>query len=346
MKPERNMECMTGRQRVLAFLQGQSVDRLPLMPVVMMFCADQIGVKYGQYVNDFRVLAEAQMRTAERFDLDAVSIMSDPAREAFDCGAHVEFYDDQPAAIVERDALLADKAKLVRLAVPDPLGGGRMHSAVLALERMKSHVGQEKLLMGWVEGPCAEAADLRGINRLMLDFYDDPGFVRDLFEFVVNMELRYARAQIDAGADLIGIGDAAASLVGPKFYDEFVWPFEKKLVDGLHALGTPVRLHICGNTSCILAGMGRLGCEIVDLDYLSSLADARRAMGPDQILLGNLNPVACLRDSSPAAITAALTECHRQSGPRYIVGAGCEVVRDTPLENVQAMVDFARASHG
>jgi MtaA/CmuA family methyltransferase len=316
------------------------------MPVVMMFCADQIGVKYGQYVNDYRVLAEAQMRTAERFDFDVVSIMSDPAREACDCGAHVEFYDDQPAAIVEQGALLADKAKLAGLAIPDPLGGGRMHSAVLALELMKSQVGREKLLMGWVEGPCAEAADLRGINNLMLDFYDDPEFVQDLFEFVVEMELRYARAQIDAGADLIGVGDAAASLVGPKFYDELVWPYEKKLVDGLHAMGTRVRLHICGNTSRILVGMGRLGCEIVDLDYLASLADARQAMGPSQILLGNLNPVAGLRDSSPAAITAALTECHHQAGPRYIVGAGCEVVRDTPLENVRAMIDFARTSHG
>ena len=215
------MSGMNGRQRVLAFLQGQPVDRLPLMPVVMMFCADQIGVKYGQYVKDYRVLAEAQMRTAEKFDFDLVSIMSDPAREAFDCGAHVEFYDDQPAAIVESDALLADKSKLAHLPIPDPLGGGRMHSAVRALELMKSQVGQDKVLMGWVEGPCAEGADLRGINTLMLDFYDDPAFVRDLFEFVVEMELRYARAQIDAGADLIGIGDAAASVVSPKFYEEF-----------------------------------------------------------------------------------------------------------------------------
>jgi MtaA/CmuA family methyltransferase len=295
-------------------------------------------------MNDYRVLAEAQMRTAERFDFDLVSIMSDPAREAFDCGAHVEFYDDQPAAIVESDALLVDKTKLARLAIPNPLGGGRMHSAILALELMRSQVGREKLLMGWVEGPCAEAADLRGINTLMLDFYDDPRFVRDLFDFVVEMELRYARAQVDAGADLIGIGDAAASLVGPKFYHEFIWPYEKKLVDGLHALGARVRLHICGNTSRILDGMGRLGCEIVDLDYLAKLADARQAMGPSQILLGNLNPVASLRNSSPEEITAVLTECHRQAGSRYIVGAGCEVVRDTPLENVQAMVDFAHAS--
>ena len=39
-------------------------------------------------------------------------------------------------------------------------------------------------------------------------------------------------------------------------------------MDGLHALGTHVRLHICGNTRFALAGMGRLGCDIVDLDSL------------------------------------------------------------------------------
>ena len=332
---------MNGRERVLAFLEGEPVDRLPLMPVVMMFCADQIGVPYGEYVRDWRVLVEAQIRTAEAFDFDIVSNMSDPAREAADCGAHVEFYEDQPAAIVESDALLANKATLDDLDVPDPLGGGRMHAAVQSIELMKDRVGDEKLVMGWVEGPCAEGADLRGINTLMLDFYDDPSFVRSLFDFVVQMELRYARAQIDAGADLIGIGDAAASLVGPQFYEEFVWPYEKQLVDGLHAMGTRVRLHICGNTSHIVEGMGRLGCEIVDLDYFTSVAAARDAMGPGQILLGNIDPVRALRNSTPDAVAAAIAECHREAGGRYIVGAGCEVPRDTPLENVRAMTDYA-----
>jgi MtaA/CmuA family methyltransferase len=197
--------------------------------------------------------------------------------------------------------------------------------------------------MGWVEGPCAEAADLRGINTLMLDFYDDPAFVRDLFDFVIEMELSYAQAQIDAGADLIGIGDAAASLIGPKFYEEYVWPYEKKLVDGLHAMGTHVRLHICGNTNKILDGMGRLDCEIVDLDYPVPVADARRAMGPNPALLGNINPVQVVRNSSPAEISSALARCHQEAGPRFIVGAGCEIPRDTPQENVQALVNYARA---
>jgi MtaA/CmuA family methyltransferase len=332
---------MNGRERVLAFLNHEPVDRLPVMPVVMMFCAEQIGVPYGDYVRDYRVLAQAQMQTAARFDLDIVSIMSDPAREAADCGAHVEFYPDQPAAIVESDALLADKSVLSRLIIPDPYGGGRMHAAIQALELMHHEVGAEKMLMGWVEGPCAEGADLRGINALMLDFYDDPAFVRDLFAFVVTMELQYAQAQVAAGAQIIGIGDAAASLIGPKFYEELVWPYEKQLVDGLHAMGAIVRLHICGKTSRLVDGMGRLGCEIVDLDYFTSVAAARAAMGPEQILLGNIDPVRVLRNGSPEEVTRAVTACRQEAGSRYIVGAGCEVPRDTPEANLRAMLACA-----
>ena len=177
----------------------------------------------------------------------------------------------------------------------------------------------------------------------MLDLMDSPQFVRDLFEFVVEMELRFAKAQVEAGADIIGVGDAAASLVGPELYEEFVWPYEKRLVDGLHAMGTRVRLHICGNTSRILAAIGRLGCDIVDLDFMVPMALGREKMGPNQVLLGNLNPVATLRDGTPETVRAAVEQCHRQAGPRFIVGAGCEVTRDTPPENLRAMRDYARS---
>ena len=334
---------MNGRERILAHLAGRSVDRLPLMPITMMFAVDQIGGKYGDYARDHRVLVEAQLRTAEKFAFDYVSVISDPAREAADCGARVEYFENQPPALVETEARLADKTELARLRIPDPLGGGRMTDRVQGAALLKERVRGEKLIEGWVEGPCAEAADLRGINTLMTDFFDDPAFVRDLFEFVVTMELRFAKAQVEAGIDVMGVGDAAASLVGPQIYEEFVWPYEKKLVDGLHALGTKVRLHICGNTRRILAGMGRLGCEIVDLDYPAPLSEGRAAMGPDQVLLGNLNPVQVLKNGTPEGVTAAIAECHRQAGPRYIVGAGCEVPRGTPEANLRALTEYAQA---
>jgi uroporphyrinogen-III decarboxylase len=188
--------------------------------------------------------------------------------------------------IDESGALLAEKAGLAHLPIPDPLGGGRMHNMVNAIALYRERVQGERLIEGWTEGPAAEGADLRGINQLMLDFYDDPAFVRDLFEFTVEMELRFARAEIDAGADLIAIGDSAASLVGPRIYREFVLPFEKKLVDGIHACGVPVRLHICGNTRAILQEIGGLGCEncrrgLARVDGGRTIDD-RCAAGPDR----------------------------------------------------------------
>lgn len=332
---------MTGRERVLALLDGRTPDHTPLMPITMMFAADLAGVPYRDYVTDARVLVDAQLRVADEFDFDYVSVISDPAREASDLGAAIEWFENQPPAILEERALLADKAALARLLVPGPHAGPRMDDRVRGVRLLKDRAGADLLVEGWIEGPCAMAADLRGLNALMLDFADDPGFVRDLFEFVVQMEVRFARAQVNAGADLIGIGDAAASLAGPRLYTEFILPFEKRLVAEVKATGARARLHICGNTRKILAGMGEVGADIVDLDFPSPLAEAREAMGPSQVLLGNIHPVRVLRDGTPDDVTSAIEECYNAAAPRYIVGAGCEIPRGTPPENVQALAGFA-----
>ena len=72
------------------------------------------------------------------------------------------------------------------------------------------------------------------------------------------------------------------------------------------------------------------------------MGDGRAAMGERQVLLGNLNPVKVLLNGTPADVLAGVTECHRQAGPRFIVGAGCEIPRGTPEENVRVMAEYAR----
>src|SRR5258708_15680929 len=123
---------MTGKQRILAKLRGEPVDSLPLMPITMMFAADLAGVRYGDYARDYRVLADAQVAVAERFGLDYVSAISDPAREASDLGAAVGGFDDQPPAIVESRALLEEKSKLADLRLPHLAAPRRMRDRVEA----------------------------------------------------------------------------------------------------------------------------------------------------------------------------------------------------------------------
>src|ERR1035438_2917954 len=108
-------------------------DHLAFMPITMMFAADLAGVHYKDYASNGHILADAQLLTAEKFGCDHVSAISDPAREASDLGADIQWFDDQPPAINESRALLHEKTALLQLQVPDP-GLGRMGDRVQAVD--------------------------------------------------------------------------------------------------------------------------------------------------------------------------------------------------------------------
>jgi len=331
---------MTSRERVLNLLEGKPVDRPPAMPITMMWAADGIGANYHDYATCAETQAAGQCAVARDFGLDHVSVISDPCCEAADLGAAVFYPPDAPPAIIEEHALLADASILHGLRIPDPhRAGSRMANRITAVRLLHERMGNSHFIEGWVEGPCAESADLRGINTLMTDYYDDEDFVHELASFCVDVALEFATAQIEAGADIIGIGDAAASLTSRAIYDEFIFPHEKRLIDGIHAAGGRVRLHICGRSSHLLDAIARLDCEIVDLDTLVSLSTARETMGGRQVLLGNIGTVAVVKNGTVEEVRQALAQCRADAGPAWIAGAGCEIPRFSPHENVRCLAD-------
>ena len=332
---------MNSRDRLFALLDGKPVDRPPLMPITMMFAADLIGADYLRYATDYRVLVEGQMRTAERFGCDFVSCISDPARESGDLGAPVRFFDDMPPAVIDNEALLADKAALARLAVPDPCGGGRMLDRVKAAALFKEKVGADLIIEGWVEGPCALAVNLRGAGALMTDFYDDPAFVSDLMAFATEVAIAFAHAQRDAGVDLMGVGDAASSLVSASLFSKMILPHHVRLVEALRAMGLRTRSHICGNTTRLCAARASIGYDILDIDSQVPMEVARMKMGQNAVILENIPTVEVMKQGTPDLVRSTAAECYRLCGPRHIISAGCEVPRGTPAENMKALREYA-----
>jgi uroporphyrinogen-III decarboxylase len=77
---------------------------------------------------------------------------------------------------------------------------------------MAALVGQTHSILGWVEGPLAEYADLRGVENAMLDLINSPEIFVEAGEIIVQNAIAFAVAQIKVGADMVGIGDSAASL--------------------------------------------------------------------------------------------------------------------------------------
>jgi uroporphyrinogen-III decarboxylase len=198
--------------------------------------------------------------------------------------------------------------------------------------------GDRYFVVGWVEGPVAEYADLRGVTEASLDFMDAPAEVGAAMDMIVEAARRFITLQIDAGADCVGIGDAFCSQIGPRLFRELAAPREKALVDHIHALGAKAKLHICGNTTLILPDMIATGADIIDVDDLvTSMAPFAPLLAPHQVFSGKADPVRIVQNGSPELIVAAVRQGCREAAGRCIVSAGCEITPGTPAANMRAL---------
>jgi MtaA/CmuA family methyltransferase len=329
---------MNSLERYLATVKGQPVDFLPRIPILMQFAAEHIGKNYAEFASDWRVLTEANIRCREDFGIDLVGVMSDPYCETQGFGAEIHYAPDHAPSCVR--TILSDITDLSPMRLdPDPYRSGRMVNRLAAIREYKRRVGGECCILGWVEGPAAEAADVRGVQDFLMDLWDNEAACVTLMEHCTHTAIRFAHAQIAEGADTIGVGDAIASQLSPDMYRQLVWPLEKRLFEGIRDKGGIVRLHICGNITHLLPYLAELPIDILDLDHMVDPALARQAMGPRVAIAGRVDPVAAVLTGPPATIRAAIRASYATLGNPHLVMAGCEVPPGTPPENLKARCD-------
>lgn len=331
---------MTGLRRTLDFVEGKPVDRKPFHPIIMRWAARYAGVGYRDFCLNPQAKCDAMIRCAEDFDLDWVTVMSDPFCEASAFGLHIEYPEnDLP---IDRDGHLPDLAAASRIRPFDPLEHDRTAGRLREIREFKRRVGDRYFIVGWVEGPVAEYADLRGVSNAATDLLDAPEAVLQAIDVIVESSLAFVTHQVEAGAHAIGMGDAFCSQIGPVSYRKFAWEGERRIVDHIHSLGAKAKLHICGNTVELLPDMIRTGADMVDVDHLvPSMAEFVHLLGPHQVLSGSSDPVSIVRDGTPDDIMEDVRTCQRQASGRCIVSAGCEITPDTSEENLRAFREAA-----
>ena len=328
---------MTSLERYLAILEGRAADFLPRLPILMQFAAEYIGSNYGAFASDHRVLVESNRVCARDFDFEQLSVISDPYRETQGFGAEIEYVRDGVPRCPRPP--LSESKNLEALPRPDPLKAERMSDRVDAVRMFRDLEGRKYSVLGWVEGPAAEAADLRGVGSFFMDLIDDPEWVCELMDLCVDVGIEFARVQVEAGADTIGIGDAVASQVGPEIYESMIQPREKRLVSAIKEMGARVRLHICGDTTSLLPGIAGLGIDIMDVDHMVSMETARRVLGSGVCLAGNIDPASGVFNGTPEQIREHVRRTYELVGNPYMVTAGCEVPSGTPVENLRALCE-------
>ncbi len=325
----------SGLQRTVDFIAGRAVDRVPFHPIVMRWAARHAGVKYRDFCRDWRTKTQAMIQAADDFGFDWVTVLSDPWCEATAFGIELEYPED--SLPVDVGGQVAELEMMAELRPFHPLEHARCANRVEEVREFRRTVGGKYFIVGWVEGPVAEYADLRGASNAAMDFLDDPAICHRAMDVIISSAKEFITCQIEAGADCVGIGDAFCSQIGPVHYREFAWQREKELVDHIHSLGALAKLHICGNVSMLLPDMIATGADIIDIDHLvPTMADCVALLKPGQVFSGKTDPVSVIQNGTPELIAAAVRECREQANERVIVSAGCEITPDTSDANMRA----------
>ena len=325
---------MTSKERIYAIVNGDSFDRVAVAPIFMAWAANSVGRSYRDFYLDGDVLAEAQLAVTRAFNIDQISAISDPWREASAYGIKFDYPEDGVGK--PKDTLIKSYEDIAKLGPLDIEKSPRMGQRVESVRKMAAELGQTHSVLGWVEGPLAEYADLRGLENALMDLMDKPEMFVDAADTLVQNAAAFARAQIKAGADMIGIGDAAASLIGAALYTEYVLPLEQRLIAEIHEAGAAVKLHICGNIVAVAEHMAGTGADVIDVDWMVPLDKARELVGADVTLCGNFDPAGVLMQGTADDVAKAARECIIAGGDRFILMPGCEVPAATPEENIRA----------
>lgn len=328
---------MNSYERYLGMVKRQPVDIVPRIPILMHYAADYIRASYAEFAADYRVMTESKLKLADDFGIDIVDVMSDPYRETTAFGGRIEYRPDTTPKCVK--APLQEHKSLTGLSTPDIKTSECLVNVIRAIETYQSKAGRRIAITGWVEGPAAEAADLRGVENFLMDLMDDAAYCDELMAVCNQTAIQFASAQVKAGADTIGVGDAIASQVSLRVYETQIFPREKELVDGIHRAGGLVRLHICGDINRLLPLIGQLGVDILDCDYMVDMRMARKYVGDRCVLAGNVNPVAGVLNGNPQSIRRFFVNLYREIGAPFFVNAGCEIPRGTPIENIRALCE-------
>jgi len=194
---------------------------IPFHPILMHFAARHAGYTYREFASDYRALVDSNLRCLEDFRTDAVGLISDPFRETAAFGAEIWFPEEEVPR--RKDVLVRTIDDVRALKNPDVYRCERTRDRIRAGEELCRHVSSRGIpVIGWIEGPLAESCDLAGVNEVLLNLFMEPDLVRMLIDKTMVTARDFARAQVESGCGIIGVGDAICSQVSAEDYRQFV----------------------------------------------------------------------------------------------------------------------------
>ena len=327
---------------VRAAVRLEKPMRLPVFA-----CSEEFDVKwlgkypYEELCQDGEKIAEAWIAAIEEFDYDWAWVQVDDCFEFEPLGVGCVGEGDILRAT--KDYLPATRETLDSLRPVDPSKDGRIPEKLKAIRLIKEHFGDTVLIEGSCAAPYSSVGLLYGLQEAMILSKTDSRLLRDTCAFFVESQAAYALAQLKAGAHAIWLGDcnAFSEMLSVAQYRELALPSCKALVDRIHDGGGLVHLHNSEIRIDYLLAEVETGADIINAGPAADIAEVRKALTGKCCFTGNLDPIEVLMRGTPEVVEAEarrIAEIGMSQGG-YMFNTGEMNPRDTPVENMRAMVE-------
>jgi [methyl-Co(III) methanol-specific corrinoid protein]:coenzyme M methyltransferase len=204
-----------------------------------------------------------------------------------------------------------------------------------SIQKLKRRLGNDAAVCGKVFGPWTLGYHVFGVQEFLINTLLKPDMVQRAMEKLKKATILFAKAQLDAGADCILLGDhATRDLCSPEAYRDFLKEVHQELVE---TIGAPLILHICGDTADRIHMIAGTGIDCFHWDTkLGSPYKARQLAGESMALMGGVNnPELLGKTGSQESIEHAVEEAAKAGID--IVAPECAVPLTTPMENLKTI---------
>ena len=244
---------------------------------------------------------------------------------------------------------IEDIKDIGNIKIANPYKDGRLPVYVEAMKYLMDSIGKEVGCSGGIVGPFSNAFFLVGVEKMTKLFFKNPEAVHKLCELSLQTCIEYSKVVISLGLSItISEPLASCTIISPKFYEEFCLPYLTRLVEFIHSQGKMCVLHICGKTEKIwpfIADLSQVGVGGFSMDNMESLKKCKRALGDKMKIMGNVDPSNVMYAGTNKEVRDAVINCvldGYDSPKGYIIMSGCSLPVETPLSNIQLMMDTVR----
>jgi hypothetical protein len=223
----------------------------------------------------------------------------------------------------------------------------------LAVDRIIERAGRDFSVHGEVTSPFDYYLRLFGHAQGLIGLLEEPERAKAVLERYAEGLVRLAEQLVLHGVHAVKLSSpySGSGFVSPRFYREFVAPYEGRIARAVRRRGVPVYVHTCGAIHDRLEMMveaGFSGLECLDPPPLGDveLAAAKKRLRGKAFIKGNIDPVHVLLEGSEETVkNDALSRLAiGKPGGGYILSSACSVAPRTPPENIRLLSEVVVAA--